>query len=429
MLSVIVILAIVVSIGLGYKTKINTGLFAIVFAYLIGSFILQLSPNQIIKMWPLKIFFIILSVCVFYNFATTNGTLEKLSQHLLYRTRKIPLLLPFAIFFTATLIAGLGAGYFTVLAFFAPITLIVCEKAGLHKLIGALAANYGALAGANFMTSGSGIIFKGLIENSGYTTESYQYTSTIFVTTLILPIIVLAILIVLNKKINHVPAVLHISPPEKFDKKQKTTVTLMIVMVLLVLLFPVLHSIFPNNAGIKFMNSKINIAFVAMIFSLIALFLRLGNEKEVIAKVPWQTLIMICGVGMLIAVAIKAGTVDLLSHWVGTTIPPQLVPITLSLVGGFMSFFSSTLGVVTPTLFPIVPVIAQGTSLNPAVLFSAIILGAQASSISPFSSGGSLILGATKEEEKNKFYNQLIIAAPVSLVAAIIFSFILSYIV
>ena len=36
MMSLIVVAAIVVSIALGYKTKINTGFFAIAFAYAIG---------------------------------------------------------------------------------------------------------------------------------------------------------------------------------------------------------------------------------------------------------------------------------------------------------------------------------------------------------------------------------------------------------
>ena len=38
MLSIAIVAAIAVAIYLGYKTKINTGLFCIVFAYIIGCF-------------------------------------------------------------------------------------------------------------------------------------------------------------------------------------------------------------------------------------------------------------------------------------------------------------------------------------------------------------------------------------------------------
>ena len=52
MLSAIIIAAIAVAIFLGYKTKLNTGLFCIVFAYIIGCLIMGLKPKQVISFWP-----------------------------------------------------------------------------------------------------------------------------------------------------------------------------------------------------------------------------------------------------------------------------------------------------------------------------------------------------------------------------------------
>ena len=68
MLSVAIILAIALAIFLGYKTKINTGLFCIVFAYIIGCFVMGLKPKQVIGYWPTSTMFVILSVSLFYNF-------------------------------------------------------------------------------------------------------------------------------------------------------------------------------------------------------------------------------------------------------------------------------------------------------------------------------------------------------------------------
>lgn len=405
MISIIVILTIIISIFLGYKLKINTGFFAIGFAYILGCFILNLKPAEVIGMWPVRIFFTIFSVSLFYNFAMVNGTLEKLSQHLIYTTRKVPYLLPLAIFFAAMFIAALGAGYFTVLAFFGPVTLILCEKTGLKKLVGAIAVNYGSLTGANFMTSGSGIIFKGLIENTIFAENSYYYTTTIFLATLVLPIIVISILIFLN--FNRNKKDLEIEIPTEFNKEQKDTLLLIFIMVITVLIIPIGVKIFPNNSTFKFINSKVDIGLIAILFSIVAFIKKLGKEKEIIVKIPWNTLIMICGVGMLISVAIKAGTIDLLSSWIGTNIPKPIVPIVLCIVAGIMSFFSSTLGVVAPSLFPIVPPISQTIGLDPAVLFIAIIIGAQATSISPFSSGGSLILSSSTDNEREELFNQL----------------------
>ena len=93
-MTILILTALAVSIGLGYVTKINIGFFTIIFAYLIGCFGMGLKPAEIIELWPVKIFFIIFAVTLFYNFALANGALEKLAGHLLYKCRKFPQLLP-----------------------------------------------------------------------------------------------------------------------------------------------------------------------------------------------------------------------------------------------------------------------------------------------------------------------------------------------
>jgi di/tricarboxylate transporter len=139
---------------------------------------------------------------------------------------------------------------------------------------------------------------------------------------------------------------------------------------------------------------------------------------------------MICGVGMLISVAIKAGTIDALASWIGTSIPAVLVPVVFGVVAAFMSLFASTLGVVTPALFPIVPAIAQNLSLDPMMLFICIVVGAQATAISPFSSGGSLILGACpSEESRTTLFPQLLFrAAPLGFAAALCFNLLITFV-
>ncbi len=423
------LIALAVSIGLGYKTKINIGFFTIAFAYLIGCFGMGLKPSEVIELWPVKIFFIILSVTLFYNFALANGALEKLASHLLYKCRKFPQFLPLAIFFAATIIAGLGAGFYTVLAFMAPITLLLCKKTNMNMVIGGMAANYGALAGANFMTSQSGIIFRSLMENIGISSQTaFSYSGGIFVLTLIIPIAVLGIYTLWNRKSNSI--VIEDQKPEPFDKKQKQSIFLIILMMSIVLVFPILHLVFPDVKTISFLNSKIDIAFLAITFSLISLLMKLADEKKVIALVPWGTLIMICGVGMLIALGVKLGIITTLSEWLANNVPVWVIPVLLCLISAIMSVFSSTLGVVAPTLFPIVPALALSSGLNPLMLFICIVVGAQSTAISPFSSGGSLIMASAPADiDKTTFFNQLLLKAiPVGVIAALIAIFALKFV-
>lgn len=427
MISLFVVFAIACSIALGYKTKINTGFFAMVFAYIIGCFCLELKSKDVIAMWPIQIFFVIFGVSLFYNFALLNGTLEKLASILLYQCRKVPRILPYALFLAAALIAGLGAGFFTVMAFMAPITLMLCNKTGLNKLVAGVAINYGALGGANFMTSQSGIVFRGLIEATGYTEDAFLFTTLIFVTSMLLPFFVITFLMLATRSHEVLGTHIDVSKPEAFDEKQRRTLCLIAIMMGLALFPPILHTIMPENQTIQFINTRMDIGLISITMAVLALLMRLADEKQAVTKVPWGTLIMICGVGMLISVAIKAGTIQILAGWVGTNIPASLVPIALAVIGGIMSFFSSTLGVVCPALFPIVPAIADTTSLPGIILFTSIVIGAQATAISPFSSGGSLYLGSCRdEEERNRLFIDLMFkAVPICLTASVLASIII----
>lgn len=432
MMSLLVVGAILVSIVLGYKTRINIGLFAIAFAYLIGSFALGLGANDIIKMWPLKIFFIIFSVSLFYSFAIINGTLEKLAEQLIYRCRRFPHLLPYAIFITTTLIAALGAGYYTVLAFMAPITLLLCQRTGMSMIVGAMSVGYGALTGANFMSSQSGIIFRSLMVGAGVDeNQAFINSIGIFISTAIIPFIVITFLVFFTGHRNKMKASdFQAELPTPLNKEQKQTLMLTIIMMGLVLLAPIAHLVAPDNDTITYINKRMNIGLIASVFSVIALLMKLGDERKAIASVPWQTLIMICGVGMLISVAIKAGTINDLTNWIGTSIPAVLVPVVFGIVAAFMSLFASTLGVVTPALFPIVPSIAETLSLDPMMLFICIVVGAQATAISPFSSGGSLILGACPtEDNRTSLFPQLLFrAAPLGFIAALLFNLLITFV-
>lgn len=420
MLTSFIILAIILSIAIGYVTKLNIGIFAMIFAYIIGAFFMDLKPKEIIAFWPISIFFVIFAVSLFYNFASVNGTLEKLAAFLIKKFENYPYFLPYAIFLVSALIAAMGAGFYSVLAFMAPITFLLCEKTGLDRVGGAMAINYGALGGANFPTSQSGIIFRGLMQNAGISQEvAFNDAFVIFLFTFILPIFVITFFVLKAKK-NNVKINL-LDEVITFDKKQKTTLILMVLMMCLVLVFPLLHIAFPNAKTISFINSKIDIGLIAIIFVAISLLLKLGDEKKVVALIPWGTLIMICGVGILVSIATKAGVINELSGFVETNVPKIIIPIMMMIIAAIMSLFSSTLGVVTPALFPLVPTLSLASGFSEVVLFTCIVIGAQASAISPFSSGGSLVLGAISNEHKDSLFKGLIIKAiPIGFVAAII---------
>lgn len=436
MLSVAIILAIALAIFLGYKTKINTGLFCIVFAYIIGCFVMGLKPKQVIGYWPTSTMFVILSVSLFYNFAAINGTLEKMSGALLYACRKFPGLLPYALLAVAVILSVMGATYFTVLAFLAPITLVICDESRMDKLTGAVAINCGALAGGNFPTSNLGVIFRGLADTAFEASpdvaavETFGMEMKIFLFSVLFSLVLVTIFRFGFKENRNIGKGVTFKKPAVFTKDQKITLSLMMIMMVVVLIFPLMQILMSGNAAIQYISSKVDVGLVAIVFAVIALLLKLAPQKEALAKIPWNTIVMIAGAGMLIAVAVEAGTIDALSTWIGSNVPKPLVPIAFSIVGAIMSFFSSTTGVVAPALFPLIPNLAASAGLTSSALFACTIIGAQSSAISPFSSGGSLILGSTpKEEDRNMLFNRLLmVAVTISVLFGAVYNFALAMI-
>ena len=416
-----VLAAIVISILLGYTTKINIGLFAIAFSYLIGCFGMELKATEIIELWPLKIFFVIFAVTLFYNFPLANGALEKLCSHLIYKCRHFPAFLPLVIFFVATIIAGLGAGYYTVLATMAPMILLLSKKTRLNIIIATLALNYGALAGANFVTSQSGVIFTELMRGAGVANDNaFTYALGIFAATFLVPTVLLGGYSFMNAKNSKVA--IDATLPEPLDRKQKQSIVLIFLMMAIVLIVPILHLLMPQSSSIAFLNSRIDIGFIAIFFAVISLLLKLGDEKTVIALIPWNTLIMICGVGMLIGLGVEVGVIYQLTDWLSTNVPIWMIPLLVFVISAIMSIFASTLGVVAPALFPMVPPLAVASGLSPLLLFVCIVLGAQSSSLSPFSSGGSLMLGASQDviDKDQLFLSLLFKAVPIGIVTGIV---------
>lgn len=435
-LSIFIIAAIAIAVFLGYKTGINTGFFCIAFAYLIGCFLMGLKPKSIIGFWPVNTMFVILSVSLFYNVASVNGTLEKLSKTLLYACRSFPSMLPYALFFVAVILSVMGAAYFTVLAFLAPITMMICEESRMDKLTGAVAINCGALAGGNFPTAALGVILRGLIDEAYAANpdvsavDSFSSTLIMFALAIMVSLIVITAFRLLVKANRNIGKGVSFTRPDGYDEKQKSTLVLIFTMMAVVLIFPLLKLMLPGASVISAVAGKIDVGLVAMLFAIIALLMKLAPQKEIIARVPWNTILMIAGAGTLIAVAVEAGTINMLSEWIGSNVPVILIPLAFSVVAAIMSFFSSTTGVVCPALFPLIPGLAVATGLNPAALFTCTVLGAQSSAISPFSSGGSLILGSSgNEEERNMLFNRLLmVAVPISVAINAIFNIVVSII-
>lgn len=427
--ALLIILVIALSIGLGEKFNVNTGFLAAVFAYLIGCFVLGMKTSEVLATWPTKLMMVIFAIGLFFNFAVCNGTLNKIAGLILYRFRNQQVILPLVLYFVTALVSGMGAAFFTSVAVMGAIAMALCNESKMNRMIAAMSVTFGALSGANFMVSAHGVLFNGLLSETEVAAQAAEITQDIFIVSFIYPIIVIAAMIIFDRK-NADASALNIEKPEPFTHKQKVNLVLIILMMAIALIFPILGQ-FIDNEQVDYLASHVDVSFLALIFAVIAYFLKLAPDpKEVMAKVPWDTIWLVGGVGMLIDVAVEAGAIDMLASLI-TMIPAPLVAVCVCVIAGIISIFSSTLGVVAPLMFPMIAGICAASGLSAPLIGVSIIIGSQSTSVAPFSTGGALILGSSdlEGEEQNKFYNDLLFkATPLGLVLAMACSAVLMFI-
>lgn len=417
--SILIILLIAVSIGLGFYFKINIGLFGMFFSYIVGVFVLDMKVKSIINLWPTNLFFTIMTITFFYGFAISNGTLEKIAVKTVYAARKVAFSIPIVCYLLAFIMTAIGPGPYAVYVFLAPIIMAIAEEIKMNKILAAIIVVSGVVAGcfSNYGVGGS--ITRGYIEAAGYVDMATQYTSRVFWNTFLAETILFFIAYIFFK--GYKVGSTNINKPEAFTPKQRITLILMFGTIGLVIVPSILASFIPNSTILALLKAKLDISFISIFAALLAILFKVGSEKEALKQVPWNTIILISGIGMLISVAVEAGAIDLLAEWFSSKTSSSSAPIILSLVSGTMSFFASTLGVVMPTLYPIVPKIAESAGLAPTTLFSIITISGSFVGISPFSSGGALTLsGVTDEDMRDKLFKQLLIIPFISLALAIV---------
>ena len=408
MVSLWIVLSIFVAVAIGYRLKINVGVIAIAFSYLFGCFVLGLSTKEVIGLWPTSLFFFIMMASFFYGIAVTNGTLGLLSEHAIYLFRNRPWAIPVVMWLACFVISGLGPGPTTVFAFMPAIVLDAADRIRLNKLVAAVIIVGAGVAGDYTPISLCYATVKNCLVSAGYSeTEIPAMLSKISFNNILAQVLIFLLIYLLCRSWK-VKSPQYTQKPPAFNAKQKQTLALILIGLAIMVLFPLLHALIPQSDFLTHINSALEPSLFFTVLLVIALIFRMGDEKKALAFIPWSTIILVCGTGMLVAVAQSAGAIDYLSAWLGDNLSPLAAKFIVSLIAGAMSFFSSTLGVVGPTLIPIIPGLASATGISATALISAIMVGGHFAGVSPFSTGGAMTMaGETDEAKKNTLFVSL----------------------
>lgn len=396
-LAVLSILFLALAILVGFKFGINTGFVAIGLSLIIGT-MGGISSKELIGGFSSNLFITMLGVSFMFAIASDNGTLELIARKLVGLAGNKTSIIPIIVFLISAVLAGVGPGTVPVMGIMSTFAVSIAINMGMDPVLLASAALLGAQGGGLTPIAPTGILAQELANQAGLGDLGNSVMLNQFIASFLYFMLIYFVL--KGWKVTTIEIDKNNASIDKFSKSQIYTTLAIILMVILVLVF------------------KFNVGLVCFLLGSILLILKVSTTKAAINNIAWSTLILVCGVNVLMSVVIELGGIELISNALGSIMTHRTsVPI-IGITSGIMSWFSSTSGVVMPTMIPAIPGIMEMLDYgNFTALISAVVITAHTAGCSPISSGGaqslaaySTLTQATDEEEK-VIFNRLFVVA------------------
>ena len=405
-LGIVSLILLVIAIVLGFFRKLNVGLLCIAFAVPLGKYA-KMSDNQIIGGWSTSLAMMLMGVTFVFSIAQSNGTLELFARKVLAKVGTRAWAVPIVIFFLCAFLAAIGPGTVPVMTLMVPLAVVLAVEMKISPVMIAPITVLGSAGGGLTPVAPTGIIGLTLMSQQGFTGMEIPYalnsmSSEIFVAIIIYFLFGGHKLRASKESVESLPA---------FNANQKMTMVGIISMVLAVLFL------------------KINVGLAGFIVGVVLVALKAIDERTAVRNMPWGTILLVCGVGVLMNLAIKLDGIKLLSATLGSFMNAGTATPILTFTAGVMSWFSSTSGVVMPTLIPTISGLLQAVpGTTPLELLSAITFGAHTAGISPASTGGALAMATyaatagISPADQNKLFMQMFLTAVLAVILVSIFS-------
>jgi di/tricarboxylate transporter len=368
--------ALLVAISLSIATRVNVGLIAIAFAWLIGVYVADLGADAVMRGFPATLFLTLAGVTLLFAAAEDNGTLERLAQRALSFARGDSRVVLVLLFVISGVIASVGPGALVTVALVAPIAMATGERAGLPPFLTALMVANGANAGNLSPISAVGIIVNTRMAEAGLPGHEARVWFANFAVHLVVS--AAGYLLLGGYRRFGAATDAEVSPANTpFSMQQRITMAIIAAWIAGVLLFKL-------NVGLS--------AFAAI--AQLVLF-RAAQDRNAFKRVPWGVIVMVCGVSLLISVLEATKGMDLFTSLLARFATPATINGVIAFVTGAISTWSSTSGVVYPAFLPTVPGIVQHLGGGDALAIAlSINIGAALVDVSPLSTSGALCLAA-----------------------------------
>jgi di/tricarboxylate transporter len=436
---------------LGTLRKVHLGVIMLAAAAGVGLWLADMPLEEVIDGFPVSILILLAGVTYFFAIAQENGTVDRVIEKVISLVGDKAVLLPFVMFGVTTGIAAMGAPLAGLVM--VPIAMPLAHKYNIDRMLMGIAVGSGISAGGFAPTSLFGIVTYGTAHSVGIPLNPLLLFAVAFVANTILVLAAFFMfgglkLIRRNGNVNYneahrpgfkgkKPLPEHPFEREGFTQRagavatkvrteeyvapvqqKMTTIQRVTVLSMLTLVAAVVV--------IAIMGGEPDIGILC--FGLAALLALVDPKvaKQAVPKTDWSTILMVGGIITFVGVLEHMGAVDLLAEGAAAIGTPLLAAFIICVIGGLISAFASTTGMLAALVPLAIPLVAGGDIAGWAVI-AALGVCSSIVDVSPFSTVGATVVASAEEAEKPRIQSLLtrwglsmIIIGPIALVGGLV---------
>jgi di/tricarboxylate transporter len=418
---------------------IQMGALAIVAAFIVGVLIQGMEADDVAAGFPGDLFIILAGVTFLFAIARNNGTIDWLIQASVRAVAGRVSLIPWVFFAITGLLTAMGAVVPAAVAIIAPVGMGFAVRYGINPLLMGLMVVNGATAGGFSPISIFGSITNGVVERNDLAGSPIFLFLASLVFNVILGIITFVLfggrdlvgvrdtgggVLVRSDGTRHggpddgghsdrwgggtrtgVSAAEQTGTSTVVDRQREpggttdtaSDLTLNPIRILTLMGITVvgLGAFFELDPGFTAFSAAVALSVIDR-----------EGTRGAVNQIAWPTVLLVCGIVTYVSLLEELGTVDYLGDQVAAMGAALFAAILILYIGGVVSAFASTTGILG-ALIPLAVPFLEGGEIGAIGLITALAISSSVVDSSPFSTSGSLVVANAPEDQRDLIFRRL----------------------
>ncbi|MBC7898021.1 MAG: C4-dicarboxylate ABC transporter [Cytophagaceae bacterium] len=383
----------------------------------VGVLMAKMPIRDVLAGFPVGIMVLLVGVTYLFAIAHGNGTIDRAIDAALGRVGDNAALLPFLFFLLTAAICALGSALAGLVL--APVAMLLARRHDVDPMLMALAIGTGQSAGSFAPTSLFGIVTYGTAHQANIPLNPLTLFGIAVATNLVLLAAAYLMfggpaLVRRRRSINATPATPRPAAPA-FSPSKVQVATLACLAGLVVTV------IAASAAGLS-----PDVGVLCLVFAAILALIDPAVGATSVARIDWSTVWLVGGIVTYVGVLQHMGAVDFLGEGARHVGSPIAAALIICAVGGLVSAFASTTGVLAALVPLALPLVASGDVAGWAMI-SALGICSSIVDVSPFSTTGATVVAAADESARPRMTRLLIrwgmamvVIGPIALVSVLV---------